>query len=190
MKKTNIETSLELLHNYKLGEQQYNTISKQVIGVIIELEGIDEPINHREIIEEVISQNLDIEKTVNGETRSLKIRFSGQNLKLVNQPINHLEIDIKFSGMTIDLREFNFAGGALTIDVKTLTSGMEILINDNVEISQFAHLNLSGVSFTNGATTTDNFSDLPSTYYSEKIILQGDMRLSGIEFIISPRCNN
>lgn len=160
-------------------------ILEQVYAVINELEAIDQNIDELEVVTEVLEQNgyefLNSQQTRLIE-KTLKINKGGRELVLTNEAINKLNLDIKLGGLILDLRNFEFAGGDLVLNVKASFSGLEVYVNNDVAIHDWIENKYSGVSYNYNNVDYDSSSKLPKFDLKHTITLEGKIKGSGITF--------
>ncbi len=180
---SNYEQCLKVLAKYNLNQADRDVVIEQIKAVVAELEAIEQVINHQEIVTEVIEQN-DINVTeLIGREEKINLKYAARHYKFTTETIRTLEINGKYSGVTIDLREFTFPCGELTIITKGKYSGVDIYINDDVNVGDWTNLKMAGVSYSyqNDQQNYESFHQLPEVTKYHSLRLEGDMSLSGIQ---------
>lgn len=175
-----------LIQKSSVSKQNREDILEQIYSVINELEAIGQTIDEYEIVNEVLVQN-DFEplptKLSSGQEKKLKLRASGRELKFADEAISKLNLDLRFSGVILDLRDFNWQAGDLTLAVKGRSSGLEVYVNSDVKIEDWIETRYSGVSYMIDGIVSDNLNNHDMVDSVHTITLEGDIRASGINFI-------
>ncbi len=176
---------IQLLKRSTAPASEHDSLLSQAKVVIEELEAIGQPIDEIEIIDEVLKQN-DYEflnsKPEQGIEKSLKIRHSARELTITDEPISHLNLDVKLGALVIDLREFEMNGGDLLLNVNSSYSALEIYLNDNVAVSDWIENKHSSVSYSYLGTNYDNFKKVNIENTAHTITLEGKIKGSSIVF--------
>lgn len=183
----NYDKCLELVKLSTVPNDELNIIMKQVKSIIDELEAIGQPIDELEIVSEVLDQNeyeFINSKQAKPLHKSLKIDKSGREIVLTDEALTKLDLDVKLGGAILDLRNFNFTGGDLLLNINASFSGVEIYINEDVAVSDWIENKLSGVSYNYNNTDYDNINKLPEFETKHEITLEGKVKASGITFRI------
>lgn len=181
---TNSQKCIELLKSYNLESELEADLVAQVEAVVDELEAIGQTIDCNEVVSEVLAENeIDVKNAPKSE--KIKLEYSGKEYKFINQNYSKLSYDMKYSGVTIDLREYNFAG-PLEIEATGKYSGLSIYVNEDVEVSDWTSLRLSGVTFyyQNEKNVYTSYHDIPVTNTDKVVKLTGDIKLSGIQVYV------
>lgn len=190
--KENIETNnyekcLELIKLSTVPPVEIDAIMEQVTSIIDELEAIGQPIDSLEIVSEVLDQNeyeFINSKQARPLHKSLKINKAGREIVLTDEPLTKLDLDVKLGGAILDLRDFDFNGGDLLLNINASFSGVEIYINEDVSVSDWLENKLSGVSYNYNNIDYDNTNKLPQFETKHKVTLEGKIKASGITFRI------
>lgn len=182
-KETNYEQCIKLLSQYNIPSDLKDELKSQIKAIVEELETIGQNIDITDIVEEVIEQN-DLTKTVKkGKAEAVKISYSVKNFYFTNETLNKLDINCNYSGVTIDLRDFEFSAGELEISVSGKCSSVDIYINRDVKVNDWTNLKASGISYSleNDGYNVESFHNLPRETYNNEIRLEGDLILGGIQ---------
>lgn len=181
---TDSQKCVELLKSYNLASDIEQELITQVESVALELEAIGQTIDCNEIVSEVLAENeIDIQSAAKSE--KIKLQYSGKEYKFINQNYSKLSYEMKYSGVTIDLREYNF-NCPLEIEATGKYSGLSIYVNEDVEVSDWTSLRLSGVTFfyQNEDNVYTSYHDVPVSNTSKLVKLTGDLKLSGIQVYV------
>ncbi|WOO88622.1 hypothetical protein R2F61_06735 [Mollicutes bacterium LVI A0078] len=181
---TDIQKCIELLKGYNLAADIETDLIAQVEAVAEELEAVGQTINPNEIVSEVLAEN-EIDFNTVSKNEKIKLQYAGKEYKFINQNYSKLSYDMKYSGVTIDLREYNF-NGPLEIEATGKYSGLSLYVNEDVEVNDWTSLRFSGVTFfyKNDGEPYTNFHDIPITSTTHSVKLTGDLKLSGIQVYV------
>lgn len=189
-KESNIEQSAyekceDLVKLSTVPATEFSMIMKQVKSIIEELEAIGQDIDEMEVVTEVLDQN-DYEFINSKQTKiiekTLKINKGGREVVLTNEAISKLNLEVKWGGAILDLRNFDFAGGDVLLNINASFSGVEIYINENVAVHDWIENKYSGVSYNYDGVDYDNVSKLPKVETAHTITLEGKIKASGVTF--------
>lgn len=178
---------LDLLKLSTVPSNEVDLLMSQIKSIIEELKAINQPIDELEIVTEVLEQN-DYE-FINSQQaklieKSLKINKSGREIVLTDEAMTKLNIDVKLGGVIIDLRNYQFNGGNLLLNLKASYAGVEIYINEDVAISDWIENKYSGVAYEYNQIEYNNPRNLPSFETKHTITLEGKIKASGVTFRI------
>lgn len=181
---TDIQKCVELLKGYNLAADIEADLIAQVEAVAEELEAVGQTINPNEIVSEVLAENEIDTKTVS-KNEKIKLQYAGKEYKLINQNYSKLSYDMKYSGVTIDLREYHF-NGPLEIEATGKYSGLSLYVNEDVEVNDWTSLRMAGVTFfyKNDSEPYTSFHEIPVTSTTHTVKLTGDLKLSGIQVYV------
>lgn len=184
---TYYDKCLDLLKLTTVPSNEVNLIMNQIKSIIDELEAINQPIDELEIVTEVLEQN-EFE-FINSQQaklieKSLKINKSGREIILTDDAITKLNIEVKLGGVIIDLRNYQFNGGDLLLNLKASYSGVDIYINKDVAISDWIENKYSGIEYTYNNAEYENSNQLPTFDTKHTLTLEGRVKASGVTFII------
>lgn len=191
-KKQNAETSvydkcLDLVKLSTVPTTEIDGIMEQVKSIIDELEAIGQPTDELEIVSEVLDQN-DYEFINSTQAKlvekTLKINKGGREIQLTNESISKLNIDLKLGGAILDLRDFEFNGGDLLLNVNASFSGLEVYINEDVAVHDWIENKYSGVDYCYDSVNYDSMNKLPAFETKHSITLEGRLKGSGLTFRI------
>lgn len=179
---SNTDIAKAIIKTYNLERDQERSVTKQVINVIEELESIDQDIDHNEIIKEVMEQN---EVTANkSKSKIIEIKRSGRDIMFTNESMNEVNFVIKYGGLSLDLRNYDWNAGDLTLNLKMTCAGVDIYVNSDVAVNNWLSTSLSGTSYKLNDNTTDSVSKLElEADYKHTLTLEGKVKLSGVQII-------
>lgn len=179
---SNTDIAKAIIKTYNLERDQERSVTKQVINVIEELESIDQDIDHNEIIKEVMEQN---EVTANkSKSKTIEIKRSGRDMIFTNESMDEINFVIKYGGLSLDLRNYDWNAGDLTINLKMTCAGIDIYVNSDVAVNNWLSTSLSGTSYKLNDNTTDTVSKLElEANYKHTLTLEGKVKLSGVQII-------
>ncbi len=184
---TTSEKCLDLLKLSTVPTNEVDAIMKQVNSIIEELEAIGQPTDELEIVTEVLAQN-DYEfinsKQAKLVEKTLKINKGGREIVLTDETITKLNLDVKLGGAVLDLRNFEFAGGDLLLNINARFSGVEIYVNQDVAIHDWSENKYSGVDYVYDEVNYSTTNNLPKFDTTHTITLEGAVKASGITFRI------
>lgn len=175
----------ELLKRTNVPTTEFENIMQQINSIIDELDAIGQPIDELEIVTEVLEQNdYEFNNSNQGkiEEKTLKIKTSGREVILTNEPINKLNLEVKFGGALLDLRDFEFNGGDLLLNVKGSYCGIEIYINEDVQVQDWVENKYSGVNYNIDGVDTDTLKNVQLDTPKHIITLEGKLKGSGLTF--------
>ncbi len=184
--KTNVELCEAYLSAYQLSSEQISLLKTQITSMVEELEAINHPIDHQEIVAELIELNEFENLKCIGKTEEIELKYASRNLLFTNEMISHVKINGKYSGGSIDLRKFNFNAGELVIESNGKYSGIDIYINSDVNVSDWTNVKMSGIIYHlgNEMLQFSSFHELPQENKIHSLRLEGKMYMSGIRIIV------
>lgn len=185
---TNVyDKCLDLVKMSTVPTNQIEMIMDQIKLIIDELEAIGQPTDELEIVSEVLDQN-DYEfinsKQAKLIERTLKVNKGGRELALTNEQISKLNFEVKLGGAILDLRNFEFAGGDLLLNINASFSGVEIYVNDDVAVHDWIENKYSGVDYTYNGQSYNSANRLPKFETNHAITIEGKIKGSGVSIII------
>lgn len=184
---SNEDKCFNLLKLYDLSNEQSINLKLQISSIIEELESIGHPINHQEIVDEVIEQNELENLKKSGSVEELNLKYASRNLKFNEELISRLVLNGKYSSCSIDLREFQFNAGELLIEMNSKYSGIDIYINDSTNVADWTAVNMAGISYHlgNDLIQFHDYLELPIVSKVNSLRLEGKNYLSGVRIIVN-----
>ncbi len=180
-----LDECTKLVSQTTVSNSDYDNIIKQISSVIEELEAIGQTVDPTEVVSEVLEQNdyeFIVSKQKKIEEKTLKIKTGAREVILTNEPINKLNLEVKLGAATLDLRNFDFNGGDLLINLKSSFSGIEIYVNSDVAVHDWIENKYSGVSYNINGIDYDNIAKLDRPSTNHTITLEGRIKGSGVTF--------
>lgn len=184
---TTYQKCQELLKGSTVPADQVEMILEQIKSIIDELEAIGQKVDSLEIVTEVLEQN-DFEflnsKQFTPIERTIKINTSGREVHLTDEKITKLNFEVKLGGAVLDLRNYEFTGGDLLLNIKSSFSGVQVYINQNVAVNDWIENKFSGVDYHYNGKSYSSAHLLPKFETEHTITLEGKIKGSGVSFII------